>query len=102
MKGWGRLYNNLLKSIFDGYTEAKHSNKKKYPEKNNGMFDWLVHENNSILFSVAELDQLQEEARTDYQLDCILEHLNRHDAWEVPAYKKIERKIIEKRRSDQW
>ena len=96
------MYNGFLKSIFDGYAEAKHGNKKKYPEKNNGVFDWLVNDHNPLLFSVAELEQLQEDARTDHQLDCILEHLNRHEAWEVPAYKRIERKIIEKRRSDQW
>lgn len=96
------MYNELLKSIFDGYADAKRSSKKKYPEKNDKMFNWLVHEENPILFSSQQLNDLLEEAGTDHQLDCILEHLNRHEAWEVDSYKRIERKIIEKRRSEQW
>lgn len=91
------MYNEFLKSIFDGYAAGKNASRKKYPERNNKIFDWLVNDKNPKLFSVAELEDLYEQAGTDYQVDCILEHLNRHDAWESDGYKRFEKKIINER-----
>lgn len=82
---------SIIKAMMEGYYEAK------APKRLRNEFEWLVHEQNPLLKSSEELSRLYAKATNTYQEDCILEHMNRHAAWEVESYRKLEQKIIDER-----
>lgn len=76
--------NGFIKAIFNGYREAK--------EYNHNPFNEL--ERTSLLFDVADLNNLCDKAKTKEHHEAILDHMYRFDATRVDYYKRIEKKII--------
>jgi hypothetical protein len=73
--------------MFEGYKAAKKSRQWEY--------DQLL--STPCLHSSQYLHELYTAAENKEQEDCILDHMNRHAAWEVDSYRKIEKKIISER-----
>lgn len=77
--------NGFVKSIFDGYREAKDFKHNPFNEL----------ENSWKLFEVDDLNDLYKKATTKEQHELILDHMYQYDATRVGYYKRIEDKIIQ-------
>jgi hypothetical protein len=77
-------FNSFVKSIFNGYREAKHYNHNPYNELGKSY----------LLADVDDLNDLCNKAKTKEQHESILDHMYRFDATRVDYYKRIEKKII--------
>ena len=78
-------FNDLLRSVFQGYKEAKDS-RDPYDVLDKAWY----------LYQVDELDHLTLQANKKDQYDVILDHLYKWDATRVDYYKDIENKIIDR------
>lgn len=78
----------IIRAIFEGYRSVK-------PKHDDSIYEYL--KDTPVLHSSQYLDELYQHAQTKFQEDCILEHMNRHGAWEVKSYRAIEREIIDRR-----
>lgn len=88
--------NDIIRSMFAGYKEAKKENvDKEYSDLNWKMNCW-IGETSTPLRDVSDLRELVDKATNNEQLNEVLDHLYRHDATRVSAYEKIERRIINK------
>lgn len=79
--------NDIVRSIFDGYREAKEDSfyPRKFKELEKG-----------FLFGIDELDDMVDHAEDKEDYESILDHMYRFDATEVGYYKNIEKKIMDK------
>lgn len=80
--------------MFDGYKDAKDSNLDKQFRDLNWKMDCWIGECTTPLLEVAEFKSMVEQAKTKEHYNELLDHLYRHDATRVDAYKKLEKKII--------
>lgn len=78
-------FNDLLRSMFDGYREVK-QNRDPYKELEKAWY----------LYEVKDLRDLTYKAKKDSQYNAILDHLYKWDATRVDYYSDIERNIIER------
>ena len=85
--------NDIVRSMFDGYKEARDSNTDRRFDQLNKPNAW-IKDSYMPLLEVDDLDELLKEAKTKEQYNAILDHMYRHDATRVKPYKQIENKII--------
>lgn len=67
-----------------------------YAKKRNRDWEYEYLKTTPVLHSSQYLSELYDQAKTKQQRECILEHMNRHTAWEVESYRKIEQNFINK------
>lgn len=79
---------NIMRSVTDGYKEAR-------PNRRDWEYGYLASA--PVLHSSEYLTDLLDGARNRDQEDCILEHINKHDAWDVDSYRNVGNQIIDKR-----
>lgn len=82
---------SIIKAIFEGYKAAKEKN----PDYRSWEYDYLL--TTPYLHSSQYLGELYEKAKDDYQKECIVDHLNRHNTWGIKSYDKIQKKFIDER-----
>lgn len=82
------MINPFIKSLFDGYAEAKKGKRKE--------LQWEELEHTPFLFSSDYLNEMYEEAESKEDYETILDHLYRNDATEISNYADIEERIINK------
>jgi hypothetical protein len=92
----GGFLNNMVRSMFDGYKEARETNVDKRFNDLNWSMDCWIGETSTPLADVSELNELVNLAENEDHYNAILDHMYRHDATRVAPYKKIEKKIINK------
>jgi hypothetical protein len=78
-------FNNLIWSMFQGYKEVK-DKRNPYEELDKAWY----------LYEVKDLRNLVQSAKSDTQLNSVLDHLYKWDATRVDPYKDIETKVIHK------
>lgn len=86
-------FNDIVRSMFDGYKEARDSNIDRKFDQLNKPNAW-IKDSYIPLLEVAELNELLEQAKTEEHYNAILDHMYRFDATRVKPYKNIESKII--------
>lgn len=77
--------NDLVRSMFDGYREVK-DKRDKYDTLDKAWY----------LYEVKDLKELTSKAKSDKQLNSVLDHLYKWDATRVDPYKEIENQIIDR------
>lgn len=82
------MINGLIKSMFQGYKEAR-------PNRRDWEYDML--EESPYLYSSEYLGELYVNARTIRQKEAVAAHIAYHHAYDVPSYKAIEQKFIDER-----
>jgi hypothetical protein len=78
-------FNDLVRSMFAGYKEVK-DKRDPYKELDKAWY----------LYEVKDLRTMADKAKTESQLNYVLDHLYKWDATRVDPYKEIENKIIDR------
>lgn len=82
---------SFLRSIFQAYNDSDHGKEKKRARPFRELDGFpMLHSSNY-------LNSLISKAKTDDELDLILDHLYKFDTLDIDSYKKVEQKIIDKR-----
>ena len=84
------MWNEMADGIVRGMMESDSVKRRK----NEWTYEELDH--TPFLFSSGYLDGLREQATHKSQFEGILNHMYRHDATEIPSYREVEKKIIDR------
>ena len=84
------MINGIIKAMFDGYKETQ-------PRRNHKGWEYESLTRTPFLHSSDYLNSMYEDAQSDFEKDCIVDHMVRHDAWDTNSYKRLEQKIIDER-----
>lgn len=82
------MINGLIRSMFQGYKEAK---------PKHGDWEYEMLEESPFLYSSQYLGDLYTNAKTIRQKEAVAAHIAFHHAYDVPSYKVIEQKFIDER-----
>ena len=82
---------SFLKSLFQAYNSSEYGKEKKRGRPFKELDGY------PMLHSSKYLNILANEAKTDDELDLVLDHLYKFDTLEIDSYKKVEQKIIDRR-----